>query len=154
MIIVCEPSPIGSILRLVLGAESKAMIAIHGNLMADITPLVKEVPKDKPLFLSISFVDNELRTLEILKASEVEPPFYSPMTVITPKPIEKTNKKEQVMGKVTIQTGRCHVCNDPDVELIIVKGEKPVCVDCFRINMGLASKHYIKHEKVEESDES
>lgn len=154
MIILHELAPVGNIIRTIVGPESDAMVRTHGNLMVDITPLLANA-KDQPVFISLSYVDSEVRTLEILGKSGLTPPFYSPMAIIAPAiGINHTSESkkpeqagEQPMNTVTIRSGRCHLCHTNNVEVISVKGEKPICTSCFKINMGLASKHYVKNDK-------
>lgn len=151
MIIIHEIAPVGHVIRLVMGAESEAMIRTHGNLMVDITPLI---PRDKeaPVLVSISKVDSEARTLETINNAGIQPPFYSPMVVMSPvlAPAPQPIPLNKTVKHPAIQVGACHLCNSKDVEIIRVPGEKPICVSCYKIHMGLASKFYDKNRKTDE----
>jgi len=166
MIILHEVTPVGTVIRMIMGAESEAMIRAHGNIMVDIAPLLANVPREQPLFIAVSQVDNEIKTAELMKKSGISPPFYSPMMVISPAlPNQRDMAPSTAPGTVSekptvnpasmiVKMGKCTYCGAGNKEVIKIKNGQPMCAECLNLNMALANKHTKSKKGTNESKSS
>ncbi|MFC1454336.1 hypothetical protein ACFLQL_04055 [Verrucomicrobiota bacterium] len=172
MILFYNPNPVGNMLNIIEGIESRLMMDIHGHISVDITPLIEVCDKSKPIILNFTKTDSEIKTMTEIKETGMPYPFFAPMLVMGPnsksegkmgtigkdgkteafgygqaESISDTDKTKQNPSSINIAIGKCPLCGNDKVELIKIAGTNSICAACFKLNMNLVKLYTDKKER-------
>ena len=156
MILLAGKNPMGNVLHVIQGPETRFWHQIHGSAAVDITPILRQMDDQLPVFIHLSECESEADTgarLSSMIQAGVQYPFAPPTTVFltggenaqadaVPAGGVAAEAVGTKTGKrtVTVRTGKCSRCINESVDL--VPGlDPPICMNCVKIDLHIASKH-------------
>ena len=134
-------------LHVVVGEETEAWLALHGNTTIDITDAVNQLEDSKPVFLKFNRCDNEqdaaMRISDSIALNN-QYPFMPPSVIFSPRGAGQKDPPAPGSARPKVDTvrvvkGTCDKCGNSNGTL--VPGlEHNLCYACVNLDIMLAGE--------------
>ena len=155
MIVLSGRNAVGNVVHLIAGPETEFWMDVHGAAITNISDMLKTLDLSVPTFLSYSKCRDESALLADIKGATeagVNYPFEPPAALLMSNKDEVVVKHKDTGAPMAVKSGghapvakavkrsvKCSRCGDDNTE-IVPKLCPPICYNCVKIDMFLASK--------------